>query len=196
MKKKTFIIIVSIITYILIPTLVLYNVIDFECRFNVLILVGALSYLIAIKLNYKDKDMGITKNNIIKSIKRVLPVTLLILICTLVYYFFGFSNYSNTNKISFYIFYILISCPIQELLYRSVLKCYLDEFKISNITKIIIASILFSYLHIVYFNPLTLIFTFLMGLYWNYCYYKDNNIIGVTISHIILGVSTILLGII
>ena len=196
MKKKTFIIIVSIITYIFIPTLVLYNVIDYECRFNVLILVGALSYLIAMKLNYKDTDLGITKKNMVQSIKRVLPLTLLILISTLVYYFLGLSNYSNTNNISFYIFYILISCPIQEILYRSVLKCYLDEFRISNITKIIIASILFSYLHIVYFNLLTLIFTLLIGFYWNYCYYKDNNIVGVTISHIILGVSTILLGII
>ena len=196
MKKKILIIMVAIITYIIIPTLVLYNIIDFECRFSVLILVGALSYLIATKLKYTDKELGITKKNIYQSIKRILPVTLIVFIFTLVYYFLGLSNYSNTNSITFYIFYILISCPIQELLYRSILKCYLDEFKISNATKIIISSILFSYLHIVYFNPLTLIFTLIIGLYWNYCYYKDNNIVGVTISHIILGVSTILLGII
>lgn len=196
MKRKVLIIIICLITYILIPTLILYNVIDFKYRFYVLILMGMLSYIIALKLKYNNSDLGISKSNIIKSIKRVLPITFIIFIGTLIYYFLGLSNYNNTNNILFYIFYILISCPIQEILYRSILKCYLDEFKINNVTKIIISSILFSYLHIIYFDILTLIFTLVVGLYWNYCYYKDNNVIGVTLSHIMLGISTILLGII
>ncbi len=196
MKKKTLILAIISIVYILIPTLILYNVISYECRFHVLILVGTISYLIALKLKYNDSDLGMKKKNIKESIKRVLPVTLMIFVLTLIYYFVGLSNYNNTSNIYFYIFYVLISCPIQELLYRSILKCYLDEFKISTITKIIISSILFSYLHIIYFDIYTLVFTLLIGLYWNYCYYKDNNIVGVTISHIILGVSTIILGII
>jgi len=196
MRKKALIIIISLVTYILIPLLIVFNIIDFKYRFYVLVIMGILSFGVAKLFKINNIELGITKKNALISIKRILPVTSSILLLSLVYYFLGFSTYSNNESVLFYLFYILISCPIQELLYRSILNKYLDEFKMNYILKIVIASLLFSLLHIIYMDTLTLVFTFIIGLYWNYCYYKDKNILGVTISHILIGVATIFLGII
>lgn len=196
MRNKLLITIICLITYILIPILIFLNIIDFKYRFYVLVIVGIISFIIIKLLKVTNTKLGLTRNNTFNSIKRIIPITLLILIFSIIYYFLGLSKYENNETIYFYLFYIIISCPIQELIYRGILNEYLNIYNLNIKLQIIIASLSFSFLHIIYKDPLTLLFTFIIGLYWNYSYLKDKNLIGVTISHIMIGMATIFLGLI
>jgi membrane protease YdiL (CAAX protease family) len=176
--------------------LIFLNIIDFKYRFYVLVIVGIISFIIIKLLKVTNTKLGLTGDNTFNSIKRIIPITLLILIFSIVYYFLGLSKYENNETIYFYLFYIIISCPIQELIYRGILNEYLSIYNLNIKLQIIIASLLFSFLHVIYKDSLTLLFTFIIGLYWNYSYLKDKNLIGVTISHIMIGIATIFLGLI
>lgn len=57
-------------------------------------------------------------------------------------------------------------------------------------------SILYSFVHIIYKDALTLLLTLVIGLVWYEYYHKDKTLVGVSISHAILGVVTIIAGVI
>ncbi|HOP65886.1 MAG TPA: hypothetical protein PLX66_02580, partial [Bacilli bacterium] len=102
MRKKALIIIISLVTYILIPLLIVFNIIDFKYRFYVLVIMGILSFGVAKLFKINNIELGITKKNTLASIKRILPVTSSILLLSLAYYFLGFSTYSNNESVLFY----------------------------------------------------------------------------------------------
>ena len=54
----------------------------------------------------------------------------------------------------------------------------------------------FGYVHIIYGDVLTVVIMSIVGLVWYRAYQRSSNLIGVTISHVVLGVMTIALGII
>ena len=104
-------------------------------------------------------------------------------------------KYNPNETILFYIFYIFISCPIQEFLYRGVFG-YFDMNSKYNYLWLILSSLCYSFVHIIYKDILTCVLTFIIGIIWYILYKKDKNLCGVTISHMVLGVATIVLGII
>ena len=55
---------------------------------------------------------------------------------------------------------------------------------------------LFGYVHIIYGDMLTVVVMSIVGLFWYQAYQRSSNLIDVTISHVVLGVMTIALGII
>lgn len=59
-----------------------------------------------------------------------------------------------------------------------------------------VAAALFGYVHIIYGDVLTVVIMSIVGLVWYRAYQRSSNLIGVTISHVVLGVMTIALGII
>ncbi len=92
--------------------------------------------------------------------------------------------------------YILLLSPVQEFIYRGVLTAILKQRNISNKIILIFTSILYSFVHIIYLDIVTLILTFIIGMIWHKIYMKTENLIGVSISHSVLGAVTIVLGII
>lgn len=55
---------------------------------------------------------------------------------------------------------------------------------------------MYSFVHIIYKDIITIILTFIIGIIWFYLYRKDKNLFGVSLSHCIVGILTIFLGII
>ena len=92
-------------------------------------------------------------------------------------------------------FYIIISCPIQEFLYRGVFGYFEKQYNNKYIW-LILSSFCYAFMHVIYKDMLTCILTFIIGIIWYILYRKDYNLIGVSISHIIIGILTISLGII
>lgn len=83
--------------------------------------------------------------------------------------------------------YILF-VPVQEFIARGVMQSTLYVFfaKRSPFPAIFVASLLFSVFHVqlgFYF----VIFTFFLGLFWGWMYYKQKSLIGPIISHIMIG---------
>lgn len=97
----------------------------------------------------------------------------------------------------FFAYYLFISSPLQEFLFRSNLFALMKRASIRGaVLQITISAITYSFLHIFYNDLITLAATFMIGLMWGGIYYKYPNFWGVAISHAVLGVVSIKVGLI
>lgn len=97
----------------------------------------------------------------------------------------------------FFAYYLFISSPSQEFLFRSNLFALMRRNNIGGpVLQIIVSAVTFSFLHIFYKDPLTLVATFTIGLLWSAIYYKYPNFLGVALSHAIVGAAAIKTGLI
>lgn len=194
MKNKLLLASILII-YILVPVLILFNSYLYEIKFYILTGIGLIVFLLMKLFNISNNELGITKSNLLKSVKRNLLLIILCIFVIIVFKIFHMDKYNPNETIFFYIFYIFISCPVQEFLYRGVFG-YFDMNSKYNYLWIMISSLCYSFVHIIYRDILTCILTFIIGIIWYIFYKKDKNLCGVTLSHIVLGIVTIVLGIV
>ena len=194
--KKIVLAIIAIAFYIGLPVLILVGVIPFSLKFHVLVLGGGILYIFSRCLGFSNKDVGITFKNTFSSIKDVVPITMLLMVIALFLYFGGYSRMTPNESNGFYLFYLFVSSPVQELIYRGISTCFCREFHLNDTATMVLSSVLYSFVHIIYCDFFTLVVTFLMGLAWFSCYKKTKNLVGVSISHAVLGALTIVAGII
>ncbi|MBQ8892590.1 MAG: CPBP family intramembrane metalloprotease [Bacilli bacterium] len=194
MKNKILLFIVLLI-YITIPIIIFNNQYLYDIKFYILTILGLFIYLLFRILKVKNENLGITKSNLLPSIKRNCLLIVIMVVGIIVMSFLGLKKYDSNETIWFYIFYIFISCPIQEFLYRAVFG-YFDKVYNNKYLFTILSSLMYSFVHIIYKDYLTCILTFIIGIIWYILYRKDKNILGVTLAHIVLGILTISLGII
>lgn len=89
--------------------------------------------------------------------------------------------------IAMFFFYPIFSAYAQEVIYRLfLLKRYSYIIK-GKIPYVLISAILFSYAHIVYFSVLSLVLTFIAGIYLAVVYYQTRSVLFVSILHGALG---------
>ncbi len=194
MKNKILLAIILMV-YTLLPILILLNKYLFTIKFYLLTIVGLLIYILMKLFGVSNKKLGICKKNTMKSIKRNLILIIISIIIIIIFKILHIDKYNPTETISFYLFYIFISCPLQEFLYRGVFGYFESEFNNKNLW-ILLSSFCYSFVHIIYKDTLTCVLTFIVGIIWYLLYKKDNNLAGVSLSHIVLGILTIALGII
>jgi len=195
-KKKAAIYSFLTLVYIGIPVLILAGLINFDYKFYALTIGAIVTYLFCRWMGLSNKELGITLIGAKKSMLHILPLTIVLAVAGAVLWFAGFSRISPNENWYFFIFYIFISSPVQEFLYRGVLEAVMEHSNFSFIAKMIFSSLLYSFVHVIYRDMLTLVLTFAIGLIWYFCYQKEKNLIGVSISHAVLGVVTIVAGII
>ena len=187
---------VSILT---LPTsLILLDLVSFEWRFQVLIFIFLISVLISLLSGYSLKDLGVSGAQIKKSL-------LLNIIFSLAISFVLFSLYlmkiirapTVPNWSLFFPFYIIISCPAQEFIYRSFLFAVFRQYNNNNSNLYVAVSALsYSFMHIIYLDAITLIVSLGAGVIWAAIYQKHPNFWGVALSHAILGSVSIIIGLI
>lgn len=182
--------------YIGLPLSILFGLIGFDYKFYALTVGGIIVYAVFHLFGFSNEDLGISAQNKKQSILYVLPITILLVIAGIILWVNGFSRITPNEKWTFFIFYIFVSSPIQEFLYRGALDSAFERLRIPYIVRMFSTSILYSFVHIIYRDWLTLVLTFIIGLIWYYCYQKTKNLIGVSISHAVLGIVTIVAGII
>ncbi|MEM6837867.1 MAG: CPBP family intramembrane glutamic endopeptidase [Cyanobacteria bacterium P01_C01_bin.120] len=185
------------IFYVLIPAAIALRFIPFELRFILLMAVTPVLFFLRPSKKTRNVDLGIELKNAIKSIIDLVPITFALAILTVAIAALNEPRYDNSElTIFFYLFYALISCPFQEFVYRGYLFHVLDVLQIGKWARIIVGAILYSFVHIIYADPYILLSTFIVGVLWNIHYDKLRNLAGVTVSHAVLGVLTIVLGLI
>ena len=194
--KNKLLFIFTLILYIILPILILFNTTLFKYKFYILTIVGLLVYILFRTNKVSNKELGISKSNIVKSLKRNIPIILIFIITVIIFRLFNLNKYNPTETIYFYLFYIFISCPIQEFLYRGIFGYFEKNLIKNKYIILLISSIMYSFVHIIYKDYLTCILTFIFGIILYLLYRKDYNLFGVSISHIILGIFTIYLGIV
>ena len=194
MKNKILFLIIMII-YIFVPILIIFNNHLFNIKFYIITVLGILIFLLTKIFKISNSDLGITKNNLLESIKRNALLIGIFIIIIIALKIIGFDKYTPNEILWFYVFYILVSCPIQEFLYRGIFG-YFEKTSKYKYLWVIVSSLFYSFVHIIYKDPLTCILTFIIGIIWFLLYRKDYNLTGVCLSHIVLGILTISLGII
>lgn len=182
--------------YLMLPILICTDVIPWNMKFATLVVGAVMMYIVTRILGNTHNDIGITRQRAIYSLKTVLPITMALIIAAGLFLLLKKPRFSPTEGIGFYVFYILISCPAQELLFRGILSCMLQELRLHRALELGVAAALFGYAHIIYGDRLTVVVMSIVGLFWYREYQRSSNLIGVTISHVVLGVMTIALGVI
>lgn len=192
---KLFLIILLI--YIFPVFLILTRLISFEYRFYVLEVATILVVLYSLLTNVQLNKLGFTTKNLRASIKHILLITLIFALPIVITFIVGWVRIDN-SKIpwGFYLFFVFISSPSQEILYRGYLFNLLSEAGLNRLTSIGLSSILYSFVHLIYLDIPTLVITLIIGIFWGMNYEKYRNIYGVIFSHSILGSMAILAGII
>ena len=105
---------------------------------------------------------------------------------------FDFDLRSKSLAFSFLLYGL--HSPIQEFVARGVLQGSLQHFFIGkNVTlrAIIVSNALFSATHVHLLNGLLGVIVFVPGLFWGWLYSRHPNLIGVSLSHIMIGWSTL-----
>ena len=194
LSRMTIFVVITFL-YILPVVLLLTKVIPFSDRFLVLTITGALIISLALLNEISLADLGFNYQNLLPAIKDILPVTIVSSVLMIVFYFKHGMRIDNTGiPWYFYVFYILLSSPLQEFLYRSYLFNRLAQIQLNQGYIIIITSILYSFAHSIYQDLPTVLLSLIIGLYWGYHYNCFKNFYSISLSHTILGIIAILTG--
>jgi uncharacterized protein len=174
------------------------GIIPYAYRFHCLILLCFLMILYARYRKFTLKDLGFRYDTLQKSLFWNSVLSLFIVTAILLAYHFNLIRTATIPDWSwFFLFYIFISSPAQEFLYRSIVFAELAASPIRNTTATVLISALnFSLLHLLYHDVLTLFVTFIMGSVWGIIYVKYPNFWGVALSHAVVGTVSIFVGLI
>lgn len=173
----------------------------FAWVYTVVILLPVLGYILWMKKPLST--FGLTLNNWRKSLNEGL-------IASAVFFFVGFAilvgiSLSNDKSLVSFINFDMLTPPklaytvhsfIQELVFRGIiLAALLSLFRdYSQWFALFISALLFGFIH-THLGISAIIMTFLMGLFFGWMYLRHQNLIGVTVVHIILGLSAFFFGI-
>jgi uncharacterized protein len=174
------------------------GIIPFQYRFAVMfcILGIMISYIHLRKFRWSD--LGFRRDTLKNSLMWNLIISLLFL--SLLGLLYGMGLLERTTMPFwpfFFIFYVLILTPIQELFFRSILFAEMRNIRHKYHWAIIaLSSLSFCFLHVIYRHPFMLLVTLFMGLIWSIIYYKYPNFWGVAFSHAALGIAAFSVGLI
>lgn len=183
--------------YILSVSLLFFKFIPYESRNLLLLVLGVLLAGYCVLRNFKRDDLGITKKHLKNSLLLNGLYSLIVIIPLYIFYKLDLIRKPTIPDYDwFFIFYVFISCPIQEFLYRSIIYAEFNSRRIDMKYFIIISALNYSLLHSFYYDVITLVSTFIGGLCWGYIYCKYPNFWGVALSHALLGAVSIAVGLI
>lgn len=127
-------------------------------------------------------EFGITSKDMSHSLKHAAIITLIgFAVITLVGNLVGFKALQIDS--AWLVFYVLISVPVQELVFRGIIQTRLYRF--GTITAITAATILYAAMH--FQTPLLVGLTLVSGAAWGYSFSRRRNLAGPIVSHAVLG---------
>ncbi len=184
--------------YLLIPSLIGLRIIPYEYRYESMSILIIISILYAWKRKFTWKELGFRRNNFLPALKWQLGFALFVLISIYLLMHSGLVRRLDPPENPwFYVMYLFISGPVQEFVYRSVVFAELNQHKyLSPMMKISLAAFTFSWLHIIYLEPITYFSSLMIGFCWSWMYYYRMNYWAISIGHALIGFSAIWFGLI
>jgi uncharacterized protein len=179
-------------------TLIWMKIIPFEYRFFAFFSVLAGFSLYCLRRRYTLYELGFRTDNLQGSLIWNLFFCLIGAVGLYATYKAGIQKpNAPIHPPSLYVFYIFFLGPIQEVVFRGILFAEMKRIGIADQRWMILVSTLsFSFLHIIYNHPPLLIITLVSGLTWGIIFAKRPNIWGVSLSHSLLGALAMFLGVI
>lgn len=184
--------------YYLPPLLLLSGVLRFAWRFQILAVMTAFLIAYDWRRGLGLRELGFRKDTLRGSLLINLLVSLLLISVMSLSFKAGLIREPTPPAWNlFFTYYLFISSPSQEFLFRSNLFALMRRGGILHpAAQVVLSAVTFSFLHVFYKDPLTLLATFIIGLLWGAIYYKYPNFWGVALSHAAVGAAAIKVGII
>ncbi len=180
------------------PTLIWLGIIPFKYRFHALfcVLTGFLFYCILRRFSLHE--LGFRKDNLSTSMRWNLLFSLIGAVGLYATHKAGLLRPRHPTYLPYaYAAYFFILGPVQEIVFRGILFAEMKRIRILDKRWILlISSLSFCFLHIIYRHPPLLIIAFISGLAWSAIFTKWPNIWGIALSHSLLGALAMSLGMI
>lgn len=178
--------------------LVWIGVIPFSYRYHMLIGMTAVMAIYAVVRRRSWRELGFRSDTLLASLTWNIGLSLVLAAALFALYFGDLIRQPTVpNWNLFYVFYILVSSPAQEFLFRSLIFTEMRAAGItSGLIQVLLSAVTFCSVHVVYHDALTLVVTLTIGLIWGVVYYRAPNFFGVTLSHDVLGVISIAVGLV
>ena len=179
--------------FVLPVVLIATDVVPFHWRFHVLGLMTLLAAGLAL-LRHSRESLGLTLPKLRSFLTwSVIPSAILI---ALVLGSDLRHRAFTPGHVAFYLFFVFVSAPAQEFLYRSFLFAELRAIAIAPKWIVMLSASLFGFMHIIYRDALTVILTLVAGLIWALVFHSTRKVGIVAFSHAAIGLAAILAGLI
>jgi membrane protease YdiL (CAAX protease family) len=191
-------IIFAFLVFYLPVILIWINIIPFEFRFHILVAMAVIMTIYSFAVKQSLHDLGFRIDTLKASLLWNGGLSAFFVVLMYSLYMAGLIREPTVPSWTlFYLFYVFISSPAQEFIYRSVMFAELERANIKQpFPRIAISAVTFCFLHVIYNDWITLAVALFMGVIWGFIYNKKPIFWGVTISHAILGVVSIATGLI
>lgn len=181
------------------PVILLWaRVIPFAYRFHVLVMMSAAMAAYSVARGRRASELGFVRGPLGPSLAANGALSLLLLGLMLALHrahLIRPPTVPNWNL--FYVFYVFVSSPCQEFLFRCALFAEMRGSGITNpAAQVCISAVTYCFLHVIYNDAITLGVTLVMGIVWGILYQRYPSFWGVTLSHAVLGAVSIAVGLI
>lgn len=192
LKRKTYKLLEAVLIFIVIPFSFLY---DYSVWVKIGIAIFGFAYIVWMLLRVEKQKFALSKSIRWNAFwQLLLKRGALIIVFTLGYMFFVASEGLFSvilNKpilwIIIVIMYSLTSVYPQELIYRTFFDIRYRKYFKNRWSFIFINALVFSFAHIIFWNTLVLVLTFIGGLFFAITYEKTKSTVLVSIEHAIYG---------
>lgn len=180
------------------PILLLWSgIIPFAYRFHVLLLVLVSLFAFSRWRGHSRRELGITLENGWPALRWNLVFSLFgAAVLCLAWWADLFMQRGHGYSLSHYLFYIVFLGPVQEFIFRGVLFAEMRRCRsLDPLLMLLISTVSFGFLHVIYHNPLLLLITLVSGLAWGISFLRWPTLVGVCLSHSLLGALAMSLGV-
>ncbi|TLU83851.1 MAG: CPBP family intramembrane metalloprotease [Chlorobium sp.] len=187
----------AISVLLFLPGLIFSGLMPFAWRSYVLLSIAALFMYLAFHQGFTLEELGMKTGNIGKALRIQIPLVLFFLLLLSIAPTLGLASRRIMPAPLFFIFYMLVSAPCQEFIYRGYIYALLRRCGIENkYAAVFFLVIPFVFVHIIYHDFMIMLFTIVAGVFLSVSYIKEMNFFAVSFSHALLGFFAIMAGVI
>lgn len=178
------------------PLLIVLGVIPFAYRFVVLVAVAAALALVALVRGTPAAELGLRTDNLRPALAANLALAASVGLALLAVYALGLIRRPRAVDWWWFApFYVLVSCPAQEFACRGFLFAEMQRRGITGAgLQVAISAVTYAFLHVVYRDWLAFLAPLAIGIVWGALYRRYPNLWGVALSHAVLGLISISVG--
>jgi membrane protease YdiL (CAAX protease family) len=180
------------------PLLIAFGVIPFAWRFVVLVAVAAALAVVALARGTPARALGLRRDNLKPALAVNAVLSLVLGAALLIAWRQGLIRAPRqVDWWWFAPFYVLVSCPAQEFACRGFLFAEMERYGITGAgPQIAVSAFTYAFLHVVYWDTLAFLAPLAIGVVWGLIYRRWPNLWGVVLSHAVLGLISISVGLV
>jgi membrane protease YdiL (CAAX protease family) len=180
------------------PLLIAFGVIPFAYRFVVLVAVAAALAGVALVRGTPARALGLRSDNLGPALLVNAALSLVLGAALLIAWRQGLIRTPRQIDWRWFApFYVLVSCPAQEFACRGFLFAEMERHGIAGAgPQIAVSAFTYAFLHVVYWDTLAILAPLAIGVVWGVVYRRWPNLWGVVLSHAVLGLISIVVGLV